>query len=213
MRNFEFLLPTKVYFGRGTHRDVGAILRGYGAKKVLLHYGGGSIRASGLYDAVVASLRAGGIGFVELGGVKPNPRLSLVYEGICLGRQEGVDFILAVGGGSVIDSAKAIGLGLAHPERDVYDFYLKKASPGAMMPVGVVLTIPAAGSETSSSSVISREEDGLKRACGSEVLRPAFAILNPELTYTLPPYQTACGVADMMATSWSVTSPPPRMWR
>ncbi|MGI5878557.1 MAG: iron-containing alcohol dehydrogenase [Christensenellales bacterium] len=198
MLNFEYLLPTRVIFGKGTHLDAGNVVKRCGASRVLFHYGGGSIRRNGVYDAVTDSMQRAGVDFIGLGGVRPNPRLSLVYEGIRLCRKERIDFILAVGGGSVIDSAKAIGMGAAHPERDVWDFY-SGAAPERTLPVGVVLTIPAAGSETSMSSVITREEDHLKRACNDEIIRPVFAIMNPELTYTLPAYQTACGAVDIMA--------------
>lgn len=199
MLNFEYLLPTRVIFGKGTHHRTGEILKRSGASRILLHYGGGSVRRYGAYDAVSASIREAGVGIVELGGVRPNPRLSLVYEGIRLCRSENVDFILALGGGSVIDSAKAIAMGVAHPERDVWDFFTGVAEPRRTMPVGSVLTIPAAGSETSVGCVLTREEDRLKRGCSSEAIRPVFTVMNPELTITLPAYQTACGVVDIMA--------------
>lgn len=197
MQNFEFHNPTRIVFGKDTHRNVGALVRELGST-VLLHYGGGSIKRSGLYDTVRASLDEHGVRVVELGGVQPNPRLSLVHTGIELCRSEGVDVILAVGGGSVIDSAKAIGAGVPY-EGDVWDFYAGTARAASTLPVGVVLTIAAAGSESSLSSVITRDEDQNKRYYDDAVLYPRFAVLNPELTTTLPPYQTACGAADIMA--------------
>ncbi len=197
MENFEFLSPTKIIFGRGTEQQVGAETKRQ-ANRVLLHYGGGTIKRTGLYDRVVDSLHAAGLELVELGGVQPNPRLSLVHEGVRLCREQKVDFILAVGGGSVIDSAKAIALGVPY-EGDVWDFFAGEAEPGERVPVGVVLTIPAAGSEASKSAVITNEDGWLKRGLNHELNRPVFAIMNPELTFTLPPYQTACGAADIMA--------------
>ncbi len=197
MLNFTFSNTTKIVFGKGVEEKVGKEAAVYG-RKVLLHYGGGHIVRSGLKARVEASLREAGLEIVELGGVQPNPRLSLVQEGIELVRREKVDFILAVGGGSVIDSAKAIAIGVPY-EGNVWDFYAGKADAEESMPVGVVLTIPAAGSESSPSSVITNEDGWLKRGYTGAVLRPRFALLNPELTYSLPPYQTACGVADMMA--------------
>jgi alcohol dehydrogenase len=197
MDNFVFENATKIIFGKGTEKQVGAELGGY--HKVLLHYGSGSILKSGLYDSVIQSLREAGIDWVELGGVKPNPALSLVYEGIRICREQAVDMILAVGGGSVIDSAKAIALGACYAG-DVWDYYMHRASnPAAVLPVGVILTIAAAGSESSDGSVITKEDEQLKRAFGCALMHPKFAILNPELTYTLPAYQTACGLADITA--------------
>lgn len=197
MENFEFLSPTKIIFGKGAEEQVGQEVKKYG-KKILFHYGGGSIKRSGLYDRIVASLREAGVEFIELPGVKPNPRVSLVREGIKLCRNEGIDFILAVGGGSVIDSSKAIGVGVPY-QGDVWDFYSGKAVPEETLPVGVVLTIPAAGSEASKSSVITNEDGWYKRGLNVEIIRPKFAIMNPELTFTLPSYQTACGASDIMA--------------
>ena len=196
MDNFVFNNTTKIIFGKDAESQVGSELKGF--KKILLHYGSGSIKKSGLYDRVVASLQASGIDYVELGGVKPNPSLDLVYEGIRLCRQNQIELVLAVGGGSAIDSAKAIALGACYAG-DVWDFYGGGVEPQQALPVGVILTIAAAGSESSIGSVISRSEGLLKRACNHQVILPRFAILNPELTYTLPPYQTACGVADIMA--------------
>jgi alcohol dehydrogenase YqhD (iron-dependent ADH family) len=197
MLNFTFSNTTKIVFGKGVEEKVGKEAAVYG-RKVLLHYGGGHIVRSGLKARVEASLREAGLEIVELGGVQPNPRLSLVQEGIELVRREKVDFILAVGGGSVIDSAKAIAIGVPY-EGNVWDFYAGKADAEESMPVGVVLTSPAAGSEASPSSVITNEDGWLKRGYTALVMRPKFALMNPELTFSLPPYQTACGVSDMMA--------------
>ena len=168
------------------------------AKKVLLHYGGGSVKKSGLYDRVKKALSDAGVEIVELGGAQPNPRLKLVKEGIALCREKGIEFILAVGGGSVIDSAKAIAVGVPY-SGEVWDFYDGKAVPQNALPVGVILTIPAAGSESSPSSVITNDDGAFKRGLTVELIRPVFAIMNPVLTFTLPAYQTACGAADIMA--------------
>jgi alcohol dehydrogenase YqhD (iron-dependent ADH family) len=195
MLNFVFDNKTRIVFGKETEHEVGQYVKEYGSK-VLLHYGGGSIKKFGLYDSVVKSLEAEGIDFVELGGVLPNPRLSLVQEGIELCRKEKVDFILAVGGGSVIDSAKAIALGV-FDDGDVWDFYLTGKRPTKVLPIGTVLTIPAAGSEASTATVITNEETQLKIGYGDLSLRPKFSILNPEITYTLPDFQSACGAVDM----------------
>jgi alcohol dehydrogenase YqhD (iron-dependent ADH family) len=197
MENFTFLSPTKIIFGRGAEVETGRETAAL-ARRVLLHYGGGSARRSGLLDRVCDSLRGAGVEFVELGGVRPNPRLSLVREGIRLCCEKELTMVLAVGGGSVIDSAKAIAIGVPWTG-DVWDFYLKKARPQEALPVGVVLTIPAAGSEASNGSVITNEQGLFKKDAGGECLRPRFAIMNPELTFTLPPFQTACGAADIMA--------------
>ena len=198
MENFEFYTPTKVVFGKNTVEQVGSLVAAQGCKKVLVHFGGKSAKASGLLDRVYASLDAAGIAYVSLGGVKPNPRLSLVREGIALCKAEGVDFLLAVGGGSVIDSAKAIGYGITN-DNDVWDFYNMMAVPKACAPIGAVLTIAAAGSEMSNSSVITNDFDGdRKRACGNDLSRPRFAVMAPELTFTLPDYQTASGCADLL---------------
>ena len=197
MENFNYYTPTRVVFGRGTESETGTLVKDQGCGKVLVHYGGGSVVRSGLLDRVYRSLDEAGISYVSLGGVVPNPRLSLVYEGIELCRKEGVDFILAVGGGSVIDSAKAIGYGLAN-EGDVWDFYEGKRMPSGCMPIGVVLTISAAGSEMSNSSVITNENGWLKRGCNTDYGRVKFAVMNPEITMTLPKYQTASGCVDIM---------------
>lgn len=197
MLNFEYQNKTHIIFGKETEKQVGEQTKKYG-RKVLLHYGGGTIKKIGLYDTVIKSLTDANIAWVELGGVEPNPKLKLVHEGIDLCRKEKVDFILAIGGGSVIDSAKAISMGVQY-DGDVWDFYDRKAVLKEALPVGVVLTIPAAGSETSGGSVITKEEGQYKRPYGSGLLRPVFAIMNPEITYSLPAYQTAAGAVDMMA--------------
>lgn len=198
MLNFVYDNKTTLIFGKGTQHEAGALLKPFG-KKVLLHYGGGSIRRSGLYDAVTASLKAAGVEYEELGGVQPNPTLPLVYEGIRLCREHGLGLVLAVGGGSVIDSAKAIALGVPH-EGDVWDLYLSKQQPQAdPLPVATVLTIPAAGSESSPNTVITNEETRRKLRYGSPKLRPVFSIINPELFFTLPHHQMANGVSDMMS--------------
>lgn len=199
MENFAYYTPTKVVFGKDEEKNVGKLAKDFGAKKVLIHYGGGSAVRSGLIDRIKTSLTEENIAFVELGGVKPNPRLSLIYEGIKLAKENGVDFILAVGGGSVIDSAKGIGYGVANPDiEDVWDLYIGKKKTQKCAPIGVVLTIAAAGSEMSSGSVVTKEDEQLKRSYGCDNARPKFAIMNPELTYTLPKYQIACGVVDIM---------------
>jgi len=197
MQDFTFQNTTKIVFGKKALECVGEETTACG-KRVLLHYGSGHIKKTGLYDKIVASLKKAGISWVELGGVKPNPRLSLVQEGIELCRREGVDFLLAVGGGSVIDSAKTIALGAVYAG-DVWDFFEEKAEPERALPVGVVLTIAAAGSESSKGCVISNEATGQKLFVNHEGLRPRFAVMDPALTSTLPPYQTACGAADIMA--------------
>ncbi|MGI5898873.1 MAG: iron-containing alcohol dehydrogenase [Christensenellales bacterium] len=198
MLNFEFCSPTKIVFGKGVEAKVGQMLKEYGATKVLFHYGGGSIKKIGLYDTVVKSLNDAGIGFVELSGVQPNPRVSLVREGIALCRKEGVDFLLAVGGGSVIDSTKGIGVGLKY-DGDVWDLYDGTAVAVDTVPVATILTLPAAGSEASNSSVLTNDENGMKRGCNVEINRPKFSLLNPEMCYTLPKHQIANGAADIMA--------------
>lgn len=197
MDNFNFYSPTEFVFGRDRENEAGEYVRKFGGSKVLIHYGGGSAVRSGLLDRVKQSLTKAGISFTELGGVKPNPRDTLVYEGIGICKAENTDFILAVGGGSVIDSAKAIAAGVCY-EGDFWDFYSGKRVEKAL-PVGVVLTIAAAGSEGSGDSVITKEEGMLKRATGSDALRPKFSVLDPALTQTLPAYQTACGATDIMA--------------
>jgi hypothetical protein len=197
MQNFTYQNTTKIVFGKGTEEEVGEYTAKHGSK-VLLHYGGGSIKKYGTYDKVVKSLEEAGVEYVELGGVEPNPKLSLVHEGIELAKEESVDFILAVGGGSVIDSAKAIAVGYFY-DGDVWDFYYNNVEITEALPVGVVLTIPAAGSESSTSSVVTKMDGMYKRSIGTELIRPEFAIMNPEITFTLPDYQTACGAVDIMA--------------
>lgn len=197
MLNFEYFTPTKIYFGKGVEERAGKLVRESGGTRVLVHFGGESARKSGLLSKVFRSLSESGIGYVELGGVVPNPRLSKVYEGVELCRKEGIDFILAVGGGSVIDSAKAIGYGVLS-DRDVWDFYERRAQACACLPIGAIPTIAAAGSEMSDSSVITKEEGGIKRGYSNDVARCKFALLNPELTFSLPPYQTANGLVDIL---------------
>ena len=195
--NFNYYTPTQIVFGKGAELQTGALVQAQNCKKVLLHYGSGSARRSGLLDRIEKSLTEEGIAYVQLGGVVPNPRLSLVYKGIELCRKESVDFILAVGGGSVIDSAKAIGYGVAN-EGDVWELYDRKKQASGCLPIGAVLTIAAAGSEMSDSSVITKEEGGIKRGYSSDYCRLKFAVMNPELTMSLPPYQTASGCTDIL---------------
>lgn len=197
MERFQYYAPTKVVFGRDTQKEVGRLVKEQGGTKVLIHYGGGSAVRSGLIDTVKRSLEEEGIAYVELGGVQPNPLLSLCRKGIELCRKENVDFLLAVGGGSVIDSAKCIGYGLAN-EGDVWDFFAKKRPAAGCMPVGCVLTIAAAGSEMSDSCVITNDDGMIKRGYSSNYARCRFAVMNPELTFTLPAYQTASGCVDII---------------
>lgn len=197
MNNFDFCSPTYFVFGKQRENEAGKYVVKFGGKKVLLHYGSESAKKSGLLDRVKKSLEQENVSYVELGGVKPNPRSGLVYEGISLCKKEQVDFVLAVGGGSVIDSAKAIAMGVMY-DGDFWDFFSGK-SPKEALPIGTVLTIAAAGSEGSGDTVITKEEGMLKRGASGECLRPKFSILNPELTMTLPAYQTACGATDIMA--------------
>lgn len=197
MRNFEYYTPTKVVFGKDAEKDVARLILENCARKILLHYGSGSVKNSGLLDRIKSILDENNLQYVELAGVKPNPRLSLVYEGIELGKHENVDFILAIGGGSVIDSAKAIAYGIKD-EGDVWDFFAKKRVASSALPIGVVLTIAAAGSEMSNSSVITKEEGLVKCSYNDNLSRPKFAIMNPALTLTLPDYQTACGCVDIL---------------
>ncbi len=199
MLDFTFYSPTLFAFGDGAERDTGALVRRFGGRKVLLVYGGGSVKRNGAYDAVTASLKASGIPWAELSGVQPNPVSGKVYEGIDLCRREEADFLLALGGGSAIDTAKAIGFG-AHYDGDFWDFFSRKAQIRRSLPVGAVLTIAAAGSEGSDSCVITQEEGGLKWGCPrTDAIRPVFAVLDPRLTFSLPPFQTACGVTDMLS--------------
>ena len=197
MKDFVYYAPTEVVFGKESEKQVASLVKKYGGKKVLVHYGGQSAKKSGLLDNICGLLNEGGVEFIELGGVVPNPRLSKVREGIALCREQNIDFILAVGGGSVIDSAKAIAYGVPY-DGDVWDFYLGKATAETCLPVATVLTIPAAGSEMSESSVITNEDGDVKLGYSNNISRPKFAIMNPVRTYTLPPYQTAAGVTDMI---------------
>ena len=197
MKDFNYYAPTEVVFGKQSEEQVSALVKKYGGTKVLVHYGGKSAERSGLLDKICGLLAAGNVPYIKLGGVVPNPRLSLAQKGIELCRKEGVDFILAVGGGSVIDSAKCIAYGVPY-EGNVWDFYLGKAEPKTMLPVASVLTIPAAGSEMSEASVITNEDGDVKLGYSNNLSRPKFAIMNPRRTMTLPPYQTAAGVTDMM---------------
>ena len=197
MENFIYDTPTRVYFGKDQEMRVGEILKEYGAKKVLVHFGGQSAVKSGLIGRVEQCIKEQGIDYVLLGGVQPNPEIKMVRRGIELCKKEGVDFILAVGGGSVLDSAKDIANGVANPDVDVWDFSMGKAQPKKTLPKGCILTIAAAGSEMSNSCVITDEETGTKRGYGSPMNRMNFAIENPELTYTVDPYQTACGAVDV----------------
>ena len=197
MKDFIYYAPTEVVFGEDSEKQVASLVKKYGGKRVLVHYGGQSAKKSGLLDNIFGLLNEGGIEFFELGGVVPNPRLSKVREGIALCREQKIDFILAVGGGSVIDSAKAIAYGVPY-NGDVWDFYLGKATAETCLPVATVLTIPAAGSEMSESSVITNEDGDVKLGYSNNISRPKFAIMNPVRTYTLPPYQTAAGVTDMI---------------
>ena len=196
MDNFSFNMPTRIVFGRGTESEAGRLVAHYGGTRVLVLFGGGSVVRSGLLKRVLNSLDRALLDHVELGGVKPNPRASMVYEGISLVKDEKIDFILAVGGGSVIDTAKAIAAGACY-RGDFWDFFDGTRVPDEALPVGCILTIAASGSEASVDSVITQDETMLKRDASSEALRPVFSIMNPELTETLPAYQTACGITDM----------------
>ncbi|MBP7479890.1 MAG: iron-containing alcohol dehydrogenase [Spirochaetaceae bacterium] len=198
MNNFDFFSPTHFVFGKDRENEAGSFVKKFGGTRVLVHFGGSSAESSGLLNRVRASLKKEGLSFIELGGVKPNPRSGLVYEGIELCRKEKIDFILAVGGGSVIDSAKAIAAGVPY-SGDFWDFYSKGLTVEACIPVGTILTIAAAGSEGSGDTVVTHENGMYKRGAHGDCLRPKFSILNPALTMTLPPYQTACGASDIMA--------------
>ncbi len=202
MNNFAFYSPTYFEFGKGTEAKTGELVKKYGGHKVLIHYGGGSVKRSGLLDRVKASLEEAGIEYCELGGVKASPHSDLIYEGIELAKKEGVDFILPIGGGSVMDSGKGIALGAVY-DGDFWDFYCGKKGPVTeALPVGVIVTIAASGSEGSTDSVVTLDaEDGnqYKRCADGDILRPLFAIMNPELMMTLPPYQTASGISDIIA--------------
>ncbi|MFA5481701.1 MAG: iron-containing alcohol dehydrogenase, partial [Bacilli bacterium] len=201
MLDFDFVSPTRLYFGREKEKRIGNIIKTYGFKKILLHYGTGSIKSSGLYESVVTSLKDANIEFVELGGVRVNPTHSLVRAGVFLAKKEHIDAVIAVGGGSVIDSAKAIAAGYYY-DGDPFDFNLHKARPQKALPIGVLLTLSAAGSELSASCVISNDETNTKRGFNSDIIRPLFAICNPELTYTVSKYQTGCGIVDIISHSF-----------
>lgn len=198
MQDFEFYTPTRMIFGKDTQKQVGKIVKEYGFKKVLVHFGGASAKKSGLLDQVTDALKAEGIDYVMLGGVQANPTLAMAKEGIALCQREGVDLVLAVGGGSVIDSSKCIADGVGNPDTDVWNFFLGQGAPKKALPVGVILTLSASGSEMSASCVITNEEQGLKRGFNSVTHRPLFSILNPELTYTVSKFQTGCGTVDIM---------------
>ena len=197
MQNFEFYTPTRMIFGKDTHKQVGEVIKGYGFKRILLHYGKSSVKTNGLYDEVIFSLKEVGIDYIELGGVEPNPKLSLVKEGIKLAKEFGAELVLAVGGGSVIDSSKLIAAGALY-DGDPWDFPAKKAMVQKALPVATILTLSASGSEMSNSCVITNEDGWLKRGYGTDFNRPLFSICNPCLTYTVSPYQTACGIVDIM---------------
>lgn len=198
MKDFIYYAPTEVVFGKSSEEHVAHMVKKYGGTKVLVHYGGQNAIRSGLLEKICTILSNDGIEYIKLGGVVPNPRLSLVHEGIACCLKEGVNFILAIGGGSVIDSGKAIAMGVANPDVEVWDYYTGKAKLTKALPVASVLTIPAAGSEMSEASVITNEDGDVKLGFSNDILRPKFAIMNPERTFTLPPYQTAAGVTDMM---------------
>lgn len=198
MHSFTQYTPTRIVFGKETEKQVGDLAKQQGASKVFIVYGGGSVIKSGLLDRVTASLQEAGLAFTAVGGVKPNPRLSFARETVEKSKEFGADFILAVGGGSVIDTAKAVAHGTANPETDLWEFWSREKTVEKSLPVGVVLTLAAAGSETSDSAVLTNEETKVKRGLSTDLNRPAFAIMNPELTYTLPKYQIGCGVVDIM---------------
>lgn len=198
MERFDFYSPTKILFGKGREAEVGAQVAAFGGKKVLVVYGGKSAKESGLLSRVEESLSAAGVEVLSLGGVQPNPRLSLAREMVQKGIAFGADFLLAVGGGSVIDTAKGVAHGIANPDVDIWEFWMGREKLTKTLPVGVVLTISAAGSELSDSAVLTDEETHAKRGLNTDLQRPRFAIMNPELTYTLPKYQVACGVVDML---------------
>ena len=198
MRDFTYYAPTKVFFGKGKENQVGEIIKGYGFKKIKMQYGRSSIKANGLYERVMTSLKASGIEVVEMGGVEPNPKLDFIRKAVKVAKEEKVELILAVGGGSVIDSSKFTALGAAN-DFDVWDLPMGKATPESALPVGCILTLAAAGSEMSASAVMTNMEENLKKGFGSEYNRPLFSICNPELTYTVNKYHTACGITDIMA--------------
>lgn len=196
MLNFEFFTPTKMIFGKDTHKRVGEVIKSYGFHKIMLHYGGGSIQKNGVYEQVTASLKDAGIDFLDFGGAEPNPKLELVEKGAQLCKDHGIELVLAVGGGSAIDSAKEIAVGACY-DGSTWDFSTKAKTPQAALPVGVILTLSASGSEMSASAVITNERLGLKRGYNSELHRPLFSICNPELTFTVNKFQTGCGIVDI----------------
>jgi len=198
MKDFLYYTPTKVFFGKDSHKDIGKIISDYGYKTIMLQYGKGSIKKSGLYDDVVKSLAENDITVIEMGGIEPNPKVSFVREAVKTARENGVDMILAVGGGSVIDSAKCTAVGAVN-DGDIWEYSNRQKTPSASLPVGCILTIAAAGSEMSSSAVLTNTEIDMKRGFNSEFNRCRFAIMNPELTFTVSKYQTACGIVDIMA--------------
>ncbi len=198
MQNFVYYAPTEIIFGKDTEKRVAEAVKKWGGSRVFIVYGGGSVLRSGLLERVKNELDQAKIAYAELGGVKPNPRLSLAEEGVKKACEFGADFVLAVGGGSVIDTAKGIAIGTCYPDENLWDIWTKKVKVEKALPVGSILTIAAAGSEMSSSAVLTNEKTGKKTGLGTELNRPKFAIMNPELTYTLPKYQVACGVVDIM---------------
>ena len=198
MRDFNFYTPTKIFFGKGKESQIGEIVKNYGFKKIMLQYGMGSIKKCGLYTLVMNSLKENGIEVVEMGGVEPNPKYAFINEAIKIAVSEKVELILAVGGGSVIDSAKYTAIGAASG-LDVFEVAMGRAKTDKALPVGCILTISAAGSEMSASAVLTNTEAGIKKGTGGDYIRPLFSILNPELTYSVSPYQTACGISDIMA--------------
>ena len=198
MHGFTQYTPTRIIFGKETQKQAGELAKSLKASKVFVVYGGGSVVRSGLLDEVTASLEEAGLEYMTVGGVKPNPRLSFAREAVKKSIEFGTDFVLAVGGGSVIDTSKAVAHGTANPDTDIWEFWSKKQTVKRSLPVGVVLTLAAAGSETSDSAVLTNEETKIKRGLSTDFNRPAFAIMNPELTYTLPKYQVGCGIVDIM---------------
>ncbi len=198
MRDFIYYTPTKVFFGRGREYQSGEILKGYGFNRVALHYGQGSVKRTGVLDRIISSLKAAGIDFVHIGGVEPNPKYDFALQGAETCVREKVDAILAVGGGSVVDSAKLMAAAVRNPGIEPWNFFTKEALPVTSLPIGVVLTLAAAGSEMSESCVITNEKLGIKRGFNSEYNRPLFAVMDPELTYTVSPFQTSCGIVDIM---------------
>lgn len=198
MHGFTQYTPTRIIFGKETQKQAGELAKSLKASKVFVVYGGGSVVRSGLLDEVIASLEEAGLEYMTVGGVKPNPRLSFAREAVKKSIEFGTDFVLAVGGGSVIDTSKAVAHGTANPNTDIWEFWSKKRTVKKSLPVGVVLTLAAAGSETSDSAVLTNEETKIKRGLSTDFNRPAFAIMNPELTYTLPKYQVGCGIVDIM---------------